>query len=198
MFPMLIVWLCVPLLLRVSLAATTPQFIPDENFHCWWSLLGWSSPPRSSLLSQHLNFSHNLDNEHIKSGFRKPVSPDSTLILKIRTSDLTKSRPSSSWLAWHLILTMCSLLFFLVQLRGLILDLPFPLSFFLCLCLSLCLVVHNLFVQVPCQILDLLLQHFKHLFELLVLLVQVLTQLHVFQLCPSCFRITNLCSNKKI
>ena len=69
----------------------------------------------------------------------------------------------------------------------------FPFSLFLCL--SFCLVVHNLLVQVPCQILDLLLQHFKHLFELLVLLVQVLTQLHVFQLCPSCFRITNLCSN---
>ena len=72
----------------------------------------------------------------------------------------------------------------------------FPFSLFLCL--SFCLVVHNLLVQVPCQILDLLLQHFKHLFQLLVLLVQVLAQLHVFQLCPSCFRITNLCSNKKM
>ena len=72
----------------------------------------------------------------------------------------------------------------------------FPFSLFLCL--SFCLVVHNLLVQVPCQILDLLLQHFKHLFQLLVLPVQVLAQLHVFQLCPSCFRITNLCSNKKM
>ena len=53
-FPMLEIWLCVVLLLRVSLTAISKQFNPDEN--CWWSLLGWSSPPRSSLPSQHLIF----------------------------------------------------------------------------------------------------------------------------------------------
>ena len=58
----------------------------------------------------------------MKSGFHKPVSPDSTLILRIRTSDLTKSRPSSNWQAWHLILTLYSFLLFHVQLRGQILN----------------------------------------------------------------------------